>query len=74
MKQKAQILIAELDLHKSSPSPGITATVKPTNFGARLTSFCPNPIGERICNTKKSKCNSEQFRNTALHYSYIYII
>ena len=61
LKQKAKILIAELDLHKSSSNSGPTTSVRLSSLiytpkGLPIPApFCPKPIGERICNTKKSK-------------------
>ena len=62
MTQKAKILIAELDLRKSSG--GTTVVPEGFYFRTALASrynptqappFCPKPIGEKICNSNKSK-------------------
>ena len=65
MKQKAQILIAELDLHKASSSSPVApeavttysfkSTVQSLSYVSPPSPFCPKPIGEKICNKKKSK-------------------
>jgi len=59
LKQKAKILIAELDLHKSSGGttdvPYQLGIVQSNNKPTQAPPFCPKPIGEKICNTNKSK-------------------
>ena len=75
LKQKAKILIVELDLHKSSAAPAksslshyntgapgkVSESTKVALFSVpkpRVSTsppFCPKPVGEKICNTKKSK-------------------
>ena len=75
LKQKAKILIVELDLHKSSTVPAKsslsndnTGTPEKVSESTKVAlisvskrrvrtsaPFCPKPVGEKICNTKKSK-------------------
>ena len=78
LKQKAKILIVELDLHKSSAAPATSSLsnytttapgkVVPVSVSSKVVPFsvpkpgvstpppfCPKPVGEKICNTKKSK-------------------
>ena len=61
LEQKAKILIAELDLHKSGSSKNqlkfFASAITTSNHGKSsvIPPFCPKPIGEKICNNKKSK-------------------